>query len=102
MPGKRVLFDDETFEALVVVARRSGRGFQKLADASRQMLLFPKLGRKDRDVIGCSAMGFPLSSLRFLNNRNLEAPARPPVLRGFFRCDTKRAPPKRAPVKVSG
>jgi len=32
MPGKRVQFDDETWEAITAVSRSKGTGFQELAD----------------------------------------------------------------------
>jgi hypothetical protein len=32
MPGKRVQFDDETWQAIDAVARQRGKSFQKLAD----------------------------------------------------------------------
>lgn len=39
MVGKRVQFDDETFEAVLAVARRRGRTFQQLADEAFKDLL---------------------------------------------------------------
>jgi hypothetical protein len=32
MPGKRVQFDDETFEAITAVTRDTGKSFQEIAD----------------------------------------------------------------------
>ena len=32
MPGKRVEFDDETWEAITAVTRTKGKSFQELAD----------------------------------------------------------------------
>jgi hypothetical protein len=43
MPGKRVQFDDETWEAIEAVARDSGKSFQELANEAgggRSMVTF--------------------------------------------------------------
>jgi hypothetical protein len=50
MPGKRVQLDDETLEALVAVARRSGRDFQELADEA-----FSDLLKKHKQPVGLMA-----------------------------------------------
>jgi hypothetical protein len=34
MPGKRVQFDDETWQAIQAVARQTGKSFQELASAA--------------------------------------------------------------------
>jgi hypothetical protein len=39
MPGKRVQFNDEMFEATLAVVRQRGRTFQQLADESFKDLL---------------------------------------------------------------
>ena len=39
MPGKRVQFDDETWEAIGATIRDSGSGFQELADEAFADLL---------------------------------------------------------------
>ena len=39
MVGKRVQFDDETWEAIMAVARQRGRTFQQLADEAFKGLL---------------------------------------------------------------
>jgi hypothetical protein len=39
VPGKRVQFDDETWQAMDAVVRRSGRSFQELADEAFKDLL---------------------------------------------------------------
>lgn len=39
MPGKRVQFNDEAWEAILAVARRRGRTFQQLADEAFKDLL---------------------------------------------------------------
>ena len=39
MVGKRVQFDDETWEAIQAVARQRGRTFQQLADEAFRELL---------------------------------------------------------------
>ena len=47
MPGKRVQFDDETWEALEAVIRDSGSSFQELADEA-----FADLLKKRRRPVG--------------------------------------------------
>jgi len=39
MPGKRVQFDDDTWQAMDAVVRRSARSFQELADEAFKDLL---------------------------------------------------------------
>jgi hypothetical protein len=39
MPGKRVQFDDETWQAIDAVASQQGKTFQKLADEAFKELL---------------------------------------------------------------
>jgi hypothetical protein len=39
MPGKRVQFDDETWEAIKAVSRTTGKDFQELASAAFANLL---------------------------------------------------------------
>jgi hypothetical protein len=39
MPGKRVQFSDEMFEAILAVERQRGRSFQQLADEAFKDLL---------------------------------------------------------------
>jgi hypothetical protein len=39
LPGKRVQFNDEAWEAILAVARRRGRTFQQLADEAFKDLL---------------------------------------------------------------
>lgn len=39
MPGKRVQFDDETWQAIDAVARGRGKSFQELADEAFKDLL---------------------------------------------------------------
>ena len=39
MPGKRVQFDDETWQAMDAVASRQGKTFQELADEAFKDLL---------------------------------------------------------------
>jgi len=39
MPGKRVQFNDEAWEAIMAVARQRGRTFQQLADEAFKDLL---------------------------------------------------------------
>jgi hypothetical protein len=46
MVGKRMQFDDETWEAIVAVARQRGRTFQQLADDAFRNLL-PRYGQPD-------------------------------------------------------
>ena len=46
MPGKRVQFDDETWQALDLLARDSMKDFQELADEAFRDLL-DKHGRPD-------------------------------------------------------
>ena len=50
MPGKRVQFDDETWQAIDAVARRKGRTFQQLADEA-----FKDLLEKHRQPVGLKA-----------------------------------------------
>lgn len=50
MPGKRVQFDDETWEAIEAVAYRSGRNFQELADEA-----FKDLLKKHQQPVGLMA-----------------------------------------------
>jgi hypothetical protein len=47
MPGKRVQFDDETWQAMDAVVRRSGRSFQELADEA-----FADLLKKHKQPVG--------------------------------------------------
>ena len=57
MVGKRVQFDDETWEAIEVVARYSGRSFQEVADEALMDFL-----KKDRQPVGL--MDLPRESVR--------------------------------------
>ena len=50
MPGKRVQFDDETWQAISAVARQSGKSFQELADEA-----FAALLKKRRQPVGLRA-----------------------------------------------
>ena len=50
MPGKRVQFDDETWQAIDAVARRNGKTFQQLADEA-----FKDLLEKHRQPVGLKA-----------------------------------------------
>jgi predicted transcriptional regulator len=50
MVGKRIQFDDETWEALQAVARQSGRTFQQLADEA-----FAELLRRYGQPVGLKA-----------------------------------------------
>jgi hypothetical protein len=52
VPGKRVQFDDETWQAMDAVVRRSGRSFQELADEAFKDLSLPKTisARSDSEV----------------------------------------------------
>jgi hypothetical protein len=50
MPGKRVQFDDDTFEAISVVARQSGKSFQELANEA-----FADLLKKHKQPVGLKA-----------------------------------------------
>ena len=50
MPGKRVQFDDETWQAIDAVARGKGKTFQQLADES-----FKDLLEKHRQPVGLKA-----------------------------------------------
>jgi hypothetical protein len=50
MPGKRVQFDDETWQAMDAVVRRSGRSFQELADEA-----FSDLLKKHKQPVGLKA-----------------------------------------------
>ena len=50
MPGKRVQFDDETWEAITAVARTKGTSFQELADEA-----FADLLKKHKQPVGLKA-----------------------------------------------
>jgi hypothetical protein len=50
MPGKRVQFDDETWEAIEAVAHQTDRRFQELADEA-----FKDLLRKHKQPVGLMA-----------------------------------------------
>ena len=50
MVGKRVQFDDETWAAIVAVARATGRSFQQLADEA-----FADLLKKHKQPVGLMA-----------------------------------------------
>jgi hypothetical protein len=50
MVGKRIQFDDETWEALQAVARQKGRTFQQLADEA-----FAELLRRFGQPVGLKA-----------------------------------------------
>jgi hypothetical protein len=50
MPGKRVQFDDETWQAIDAVARGKGRSFQQLADEA-----FGDLLKKHHQPVGLKA-----------------------------------------------
>jgi hypothetical protein len=50
MPAKRVQFDDETWQAIDAVVRRSGRSFQELADEA-----FADLLKKHKQPVGLKA-----------------------------------------------
>ena len=50
MPGKRVQFDDETWQAIDAVARGKRRTFQQLADEA-----FKDLLKKHRQPVGLKA-----------------------------------------------
>ena len=50
MPGKRVQFDDDTWQAIDAVVRRSDRGFQELADEA-----FADLLKKHKQPVGLKA-----------------------------------------------
>ena len=50
MPGKRVQFDDETWQAINAVARQSGKSFQELTDEA-----FTDLLKKHKQPIGIRA-----------------------------------------------
>ena len=50
MPGKRVQFDDETWQAIDAVARGKGKTFQQLADEA-----FKDLLQKHRQPVGLKA-----------------------------------------------
>jgi hypothetical protein len=50
MPGKRVQFDDDTWQAVEAVARQSGSTFQKLADDA-----FKDLLKKHKQPVGLKA-----------------------------------------------
>jgi hypothetical protein len=45
LPGKRVQFNDEAWEAILAVARRRGRTFQQLADEAFKDLLKSMVSR---------------------------------------------------------
>jgi hypothetical protein len=50
MPGKRVQFDDDTWEAIEAIARNSGMSFQELADEA-----FKDLLKKRKQPVGLKA-----------------------------------------------
>ncbi|HEY6670215.1 MAG TPA: hypothetical protein VI075_04685 [Methyloceanibacter sp.] len=50
MPGKRVQFDDETWQAIDAVARGRGKSFQELADEA-----FKDLLKKHHQPVGLKA-----------------------------------------------
>jgi hypothetical protein len=50
MPGKRVQFDDETWQAIDAVASRQGKSFQELADEA-----FKDLLKKHHQPVGLKA-----------------------------------------------
>ncbi len=50
MPGKRVQFDDETWQAIDAVARGRGKSFQDLADEA-----FKDLLKKHHQPVGLKA-----------------------------------------------
>jgi hypothetical protein len=50
MPGKRVQFDDETWQAIQAVARGKGKSFQQLADEA-----FKDLLKKHHQPVGLKA-----------------------------------------------
>jgi hypothetical protein len=50
MPGKRVQFDDETWQAIEAVARVKGKSFQQLADEAVKDLL-----KKHHQPVGLKA-----------------------------------------------
>jgi len=50
MPGKRVQFDDDTWEAIEAVARDSGSSFQELVDEA-----FADLLKKHKQPVGLKA-----------------------------------------------
>jgi hypothetical protein len=50
MPGKRVQFDDETWQAIDAVARGKGKSFQQLADEA-----FKDLLKKHHQPVGLKA-----------------------------------------------
>jgi hypothetical protein len=50
VPGKRVQFDDETWEAISAVSRATSKSFQELADEA-----FADLLKKHRQPVGLKA-----------------------------------------------
>ena len=50
MPGKRLQFDDETWQTIEAVARQSDRSFQELADEA-----FADLLKKHKQLVGLKA-----------------------------------------------
>jgi hypothetical protein len=50
MPGKRVQFDDETWQAIEAVAERTRMGFQELVDEA-----FKDLLKKHKQPVGLKA-----------------------------------------------
>jgi hypothetical protein len=50
MPGKRVQFDDDTWQAIEAVVRQSGSSFQELADEA-----FKDLLKKHKQPVGLKA-----------------------------------------------
>jgi hypothetical protein len=59
MVGKRVHFDDETWKAIVAVARRSGSSFHELADEA-----FADLLKKRTEVYPCLCIRLPFLPYR--------------------------------------
>jgi hypothetical protein len=51
MPGKRVQFDDETWQAIEAVAERTDMSFQELADEA-----FADLLKKHKQPVGKAAL----------------------------------------------
>ena len=50
MPGKRIQFDDETWQAIEAVAQDRGKSFQELADEA-----FADLLKKHKQPVGLKA-----------------------------------------------
>jgi hypothetical protein len=55
MPGKRVQLDEETWQAINLLARDQMKTFQELADEAFADLLSPDYSRRLRFMCGCSA-----------------------------------------------